>query len=57
MSNPPKPKYEPAPPAPEPELPVSNGEGEFVIDRDIDPAEHDTQVVHIDKDGNLKYEQ
>ncbi|MBX4188753.1 type IV secretory system conjugative DNA transfer family protein, partial [Candidatus Saccharibacteria bacterium] len=55
---PPKPKYEPAPPpAPEAPEPAANGEGEFVIDRDIDPADHDTQVVHIDKDGNLKYEQ
>jgi len=33
------------------------GEGEFKIDRDIDPAKHQSQVVHIDKDGNLSFGQ
>jgi len=31
------------------------GEGEFKIDRDIDPAKHQSQVVHIDKEGNLSF--
>jgi hypothetical protein len=30
-------------------------DGEFKIDRDIDPAKHQSQVVHIDKDGNLSF--
>ena len=29
--------------------------GEFKIDRDIDPAKHQSQVVHIDKEGNVSY--
>jgi hypothetical protein len=29
--------------------------GEFKIDREIDPAKHQSQVVHIDKDGNLSF--
>jgi hypothetical protein len=33
------------------------GEGEFKIDRDIDPAKHQSQVVHIDKEGNLTFGQ
>jgi hypothetical protein len=31
------------------------GEGEFKIDRDIDPAKHQSQIVHIDKEGNLSF--
>jgi hypothetical protein len=31
-------------------------EGEFVINRDIASDQHQTQTVHIDKDGNLTYE-
>ncbi|MBX4197294.1 ATP-binding protein [Candidatus Saccharibacteria bacterium] len=29
--------------------------GEFKIDREIDPAKHQSQIVHIDKDGNLSF--
>lgn len=29
--------------------------GEFVIDREIDPSKHQSQVVHIDKEGNLHF--
>ncbi len=29
--------------------------GEFVIDREIDPTKHQSQVVHIDKQGNLHF--
>jgi hypothetical protein len=47
----------PAQPVPEPAAAPRSGEGEFVINRDIDAADHQTQVVHIDKDGNLRYEQ
>jgi hypothetical protein len=37
--------------------PQTAGEGEFKIDRDIDPAKHQSQVVHIDKEGNLTFGQ
>jgi hypothetical protein len=30
--------------------------GEFKIDREIDPSKHQSQVVHIDKDGNLSFD-
>jgi len=33
----------------------SDKSGEFVIDREIDPAKHQSQVVHIDKEGNLSF--
>ncbi|HSW78938.1 MAG TPA: hypothetical protein VLF88_02910 [Candidatus Babeliales bacterium] len=36
------------------EQPQSNV-GEFKIDREIDPAKHQSQVVHIDKEGNLSF--
>lgn len=29
--------------------------GEFVVDREIDPSKHQSQVVHIDKEGNLQF--
>jgi hypothetical protein len=29
--------------------------GEFKIDREIDPAKHQSQIVHIDKEGNLSF--
>ena len=29
--------------------------GEFKIDREIDPAKHQSQIVHIDKEGNLTF--
>jgi hypothetical protein len=32
-----------------------NSEGVFHINRDIDPAKHQSQVVHIDKEGNLTF--
>jgi hypothetical protein len=30
-------------------------DGEFKIDREIDPAKHQSQIVHIDKEGNLSF--
>ncbi|MBX4201494.1 ATP-binding protein [Candidatus Saccharibacteria bacterium] len=29
--------------------------GEFKIDREVDPAKHQSQIVHIDKDGTLSF--
>jgi hypothetical protein len=29
--------------------------GEFKIDQDIDPSKHQSQVVHIDKEGKLSF--
>jgi hypothetical protein len=48
------------PPVAKPKLEASvqqpaGSDGEFVIDREIDPAKHQSQVVHIDKEGNLKF--
>ncbi len=50
---------QPAGPPPKLEAAVDKNQaanmGEFKIDRDIDPAQHQSQVVHIDKDGNLTF--
>jgi hypothetical protein len=37
------------------EAAVDKSEGVFKIDREIDPAKHQSQVVHIDKEGNLSF--
>ncbi|MGH7157319.1 MAG: hypothetical protein ACREGG_04395, partial [Candidatus Saccharimonadales bacterium] len=54
----PKPQNQSRPAEPVKELPKAQPQnsGEFVIDRDIDPAQHQSQVVHIDKDGNLSFD-
>jgi hypothetical protein len=59
---PPKQPQASKPPKPKEELKLeasvdhsSASSGEFKIDREIDPAKHQSQVVHIDKDGNLSF--
>jgi hypothetical protein len=55
-TKPPEPKSQQ--PAPKVEASIdrtSANSGEFKIDREIDPAKHQSQVVHIDKDGNLSF--
>jgi hypothetical protein len=51
---------QPAPAKEEPKVEAAidnaaTNHGEFKIDRDIDPAKHQSQVVHIDKDGTLSF--
>jgi hypothetical protein len=54
-AKPPQPKQEPKLEASVDKDQPKAGEGEFKIDRDIDPSKHQSQVVHIDKDGNLSF--
>jgi hypothetical protein len=59
-AKPPGAKKPEQPKGPPPKLEASvdnrtNDEGVFHIDRDIDPAKHQSQVVHIDKEGNLTF--
>jgi hypothetical protein len=48
----------PAEPKEKPKLEAAvdhSNAGEFKIDREIDPAKHQSQIVHIDKEGNLSF--